>query len=457
MAPWGHVIKAMLEAFAKLITDIPKPAKVILVFGIFFLLALVVMSNIRQVFVYDVEIVDGSGQRANSPFTVSYNGTETRTDENGRIKLVRTSGLLEKQRNQLVIKRPVVNVGEDSPRIRYGFDSKHWQSCVTNFSLMCDFKARKCSLEDAGEFEEITPIVDAGRPSWNFGLSVAHARGLPVVGLAVPEHDTLTHMARTGGYTEIRLSKLHLPVSYCRSTAACPGAMFADVEWNGVRLLFDGVEAAQRPERDLIVSEDGTVRNDLIFALENGLFGEGDNSLRVRFFSRGRKASFAKQSMAMATPAPVDVLDGSVRVRDGRPVEPMSLRSQRQLLTSHLEARVFPASPGRVFEVRAASGGQIDVDKKRDFINNSLRLHIQKRPLVAVVRPPLGVNQPWSLVVGIRDSVNGRIETLLSEAEAKAFHSELVRLAPGALGPLNPNEFAISRLALGPPPAAGSR
>ena len=154
---WGEVLKGLLEAFAKLVRDIPVWAKVVLVFGIFALLAYGVVVNLDQLVVYDIEILEQPRSGVGAPYLVEHKttGRQSETDRAGRVKLILQAGPLEGQENDIVIRKSVVNVGEEPPRIRYGFRSKAWRSQMLSLTLTCDFRGKACQLEKTGQFEDV--------------------------------------------------------------------------------------------------------------------------------------------------------------------------------------------------------------------------------------------------------------------------------------------------------------
>lgn len=452
-----EVLKRLLDSFASLIKDIPAWAKVALAFGIFALLAVVVLANLQQLIVYEVEVLEKNRSGAPRQYLIEHRNTgrESKTDENGRIKLVLQTGFLKPQRNEVVIKKPVLNVGEEAPRVRYGFSSTSWQSQIVPFSVVCDFGRHTCDLEKTGGYQSIEEITVKRDRRWPFGWLVAHAQGVPPASVLVPTLDTLQHVAREGGFTEVRLSNLKLAPSYCQGAGRCPASLYADIEWNGVTLLFDGLEAVSRQDRGLVVAENGAIRSDLVFGLENGLFGRA-NALRISVYARETTSFSSKQAMQTARrPAQlVDVLEGEVRAGQVEQRHPKSLRG---VLSGSLDIRVYPERSGRSFEVRVAAGTEGQVIEKREAVNGRMSLSFAKQPVVAVVRPPLGVNQSWTLVLGVRDQATGRIQTLLSQEEAGRLAADIGGLSEAALGPLNAREFAVSRLPVASSEAAAGR
>jgi len=446
--PWLDVIKGFLSAFASLIKDIPVWAKSILVFGIFAVLTVVLLANLHQLIVYEVEVLENARGGAARQYTIEHltTGRQSRTDDSGYTKLLLPITLFTPQRNEMIVRKPVVNVGEAPPRLRFRFSSNVWQSAIVPFSIVCDFDRSACELERPGDYPDVEQIEGrTGKSLWESIVGVVQAQSLPPAGVAVPTLETLVHFARDSGYTEIRLSGLQLTRSYCEGPGRCPASLYADVEWNGVKLLFDGIEGASS-DRSLTVNEKGAVREDLIFGLENGMLGPV-NALRVSLYPQGGSFRGAQQ-MAKAAPVampPVDVLEGEVRLGQTEQAPP---RSVRGVVSATLDLRVFPGQPGRGFEVRIASGPRGVVAEKRDVLNRMPPLSFGPQPLVALLRPPLDPKGSWSLVVGARDDKTGRVQTLFSEGEASRLRVWLAQAAPARLGPLDAKEFAVVKLPL---------
>jgi hypothetical protein len=451
---WGEVLKELLKSFSQLIRDIPVWAKVVLAFGIFCLVAIGVIVNLDQLIVYDVEIIETPNSGASGLFNISYETTqrETKTDESGRVKLVLATGLLDRQENVIVVKKPAVNLGEEPPRVRYGFTSKLWRSQMVSFTLTCDFKKKHCELEKAGQFQDIQ-VTSTGIP-WLRGLEMirqAYAQPReptqpsPPKTLVTPTIQTLMRVAPDGGYTEFRFAKLSIDPSYCKKVGPCPDTLFAEIEWNGIRLLFDGIEAAASRERNLVLTEEGYIRGDLLFAVENTLFGGGANSLKVSVYSRGGvRAAQQKAAPQVKAPAkPLDVLQSSVAFLRS-PENPV--KGQLGLLTATVETRTVRDQLGRSYEVFVGAGTYAQAITKQEFINTKLALSFAGQPVVGTIRPPLPGKSNWGVALGVRDPVTGRVRILFSKEEADRLNTDLKRLPSTKLGPLKRDEFFVYKL-----------
>ena len=302
---WMEVLKELLKLFPQLIRDLPAWAKVVLTFGIFLLVAVLAIASLKLLIVYDIEVLEkpSTAVASGGPYNIYYENTEreTKTDESGRAKLVSPTSIFDRQENRIVIKKPVVNVGENPLRAPYAFASKFWQSQMASFTLTCDFRKGACEREKTGQFQDIQerPKGTASRLGTIVNQAYAQAReASPMFSpkeLVAPTIQTLMRVAPDGGYTEVRFTKLMLASGYCKKIGRCPDTLIADVEWNGIRLVFDGIEPWVSRERNLAVTEEGQVRGELLVGIENNLFGEGPNSLKVSFYSRGG-ASTTRQS-----------------------------------------------------------------------------------------------------------------------------------------------------------------
>jgi len=340
----------------------------------------------------------------------------------------------------------VVNVGEDPPCIRYGFTSRLWRSQMWSFSLTCDLRKKAFELERAGQFQDIEEAPKKVTQWPRFGPDPAYAqpeRSLPPAApkvLVVPTIETLRRVGSDAGYTEIRVTNLAASAAYCKALGPCPDTLFAEIEWNGFRLLFDGVEDETSRERNLLVTEAGALRGELVFAIENTLFGSPTNSLKLSVYSRGGAAWIKKALQSTKVPATlVDVFETSLTFLRA-PEAP--LRGQRRMLTAALGTRLVRGPQAGSYEVFAGAGSYAQVVAKQEFFNK-LSLSSQGQPLAATIRPPLPGKETWGLAVGMRDSNTGRIKILLTEQEAKRVDAELKRLSPAQLGPLRHGEIFV--------------
>ena len=239
-------------------------------------------------------------------------------------------------------------------------------------------------------------------------------------------------MAPDNGYTEIRLTNLALAPGYCRQgILSCPDRLFSVVTWNGVRLDFDGIEASASGAHDLSITELGQIRGDVLFGVDNTLFGDGLTGLAVRFFSRGGEKAIKLGSKG--APREVDCVETSIDLRQSR----MSgVTGRRGLVKAAVLTRATFDRSGRTYEVVIGSGSYDEMLNLRQLINEGQDLSFEGRKVMGVIRPPLASRETWGMALGVRDDETGRVRILFTEPEAQRLVANLRRLPPAQLGPL---------------------
>ncbi len=440
---WMDVFKGLLAAFSKLLKDLPVWAKVVMAFAIFLFLVVVTLLNLRQIIVYDVEILAQNGlAAAQYPVRHETMEREGKTDDNGRINVILVTSPLDRQENLIVIQKPIQNVAESPIRIRYGFRSHFWRSDITSLTLNCDFGKQSCDRAKTGDYHDI----DDRRSTSAHGFlarGVAYAGQADARGLTVPALATLVRAPPDGGYTRVMLKNLAVGQDRC-GRPTCPDSLVAAVEWNGVQLLFDGLEPFVSSDQAVRLTKAGRAVGTLSFGIPNTIFAEGTNQLRIRLYSRPDAMWGRQQKAASGPSAPLDTLTAAIILLRNQNRE---ISGQAGIVTAKIETETFRDRTGRSYEVWVGAGTESEVGEKRAFVNKKLSVSLDGQKVVATVRPPLPGKRNWGVALAVQDGAGG-LRVLFSETEAQVLLSDLKGRRTAELGPLRSNQFFANKVAV---------
>jgi len=278
--------------------------------------------------------------------------------------------------------------------------------------------------------------------AWS-GTAEAYAAESEAPNITVPTLETLRELAPDAGYMEVRLIDLRVNPERCRRD--CSTAVFWRVEWNGVAFLFDGIAPEATRKSDIEVKKEGELRRTVSFGIENTLFRESGNVLRVSFYARrpfGSGVRLYEQFSAKETPELVDVFETPLEVL--RTVS-APITGKQMVMAGRIHGTAIQGRLGRSKELFIGAGTLGDVSAKRDFVNKTLsrRIALDGSRIVAVVRPPLKSNNMWGVVVGIGEQGTDRVRLLLSDEEAKSLLAQFRQLPDSELRPLTKGEFFV--------------
>jgi hypothetical protein len=413
---------ALIETLKELIKGIPSWAKVVLSFAIAGVLLTVAVLNYKLVLVYDVHIDDPTTPIELRQYTVEHLQSKRvrQADERQWFDVYLEVGIADRQNNEIIIRRKPVVTGGQLAEVRYAFESKSWTSGVFNFDIRCDFAAKECKRLSTKNYESIhdASAPAAGsitlRPGW---AEAAEAKPAADVGIVVPTLATLRRVATEGGYIVAAFRKFEIVGDPCRLFPSCKGTFYAEIEWNGKRLLYDGLKGAASGYFDVSVAADRKVVGEIVLALENVLFTEAENQLAVKLFPRGAAGTAGEPTAADA------FIQRLVLFRD---VKGVVVKSQGGHLQAELEARTYRDEFGRVYELFIASGpDERAVRSRAEIFQGRVRYQFQGMPVVGMLRPPLPPNQNWGLVAGVKSPDTGRVRILFTQEEVKKLQAEL--------------------------------
>lgn len=436
---------ALIETLKELVKGIPSWAKVVLSFAIAGVLLTLAILNHKVVLVYDVHIDDPATPVALRHYTVEHVSSRLvrQTDERQWFDVYLGVGIAEKQDNEIIIRRMPVLTGGEVDQIRYFFSSKSWTSGVFRFDIRCDFASKECKRLSTKNYESIhgASISNARSSLVAVGPAPAEAttKAGADVGIVVPTLSTLRRVAPEGGYMVVAFRKVAIVGDACRLIPSCQGTLYAEAEWNGKRLLFDGLPGRSNGYFDVSVSADRKVVGEIVLAIENVLFTEAENQLTVRLFPRGAVKTTGEPPAADAFTQKL------VLFRD---LKGGVVRSQGGSLQAELEVRTYRDELGRAYELFIASGtDERAVRGAAEVFQERVRYQFQGMPVVGMLRPPLPPNRNWGLVVGVKSPETGRIRILFTQDEMKKLQAELrAHVASQGADSFRPEKWFVYRI-----------
>ncbi len=435
-------LNALIEAFKELIKGIPTWAKIVLCFAIFLVLAVVSILNHKLVMVYDIHVLERNAPDEMRQYTVEHVQSRLlrQTDDRQRFDVYLEAGVTEPQRNEIVIRRKTVVTAGPVDEIQYAFSSNSWTSDVFNFDLHCDFTTKECKKLGTKSYESIQEVSAPGvvrfgaAHSWPGRVEAGEARSTTGAGIVVPTLATLRRVATEGGYMGVAFRKIQVIGDPCKLLRECKGTLYAEVEWNGKRLLYDGLNGRANGYFDLSITADRKVVGEIALAVENVLFTEAENQLVVKLYPRGT-------GKAGEEPPPADRLTRPVVLF--REVKSEVIKSEGAQLQAEIEIRAYRDEYGRVYELFVASGSdERAIRKLQQEFGSRVKYQFQGLPVVGMLRPPLPPNRNWGLVAGVKSVETGRVRILFTQDEVKRLQTELRSYALNqGLGSLQPSAW----------------
>lgn len=426
---------ALIDALKELIKGIPSWAKVVLSFAITAVVLTIAILNYKLLLVYDIHLEDPTTPAELRYYTIEHRPSNLvrRTDEHRRFDVYREAGIADLQDNIIFIRRQTVNTGAPVDEIRYAFVSKSWTSRVFSFDISCNFASKECTKLRTRSFESIDQAAFRGsRPiSVALGPDRAEAAESKLSGVVVPTLATLRRVATEGGYMGISLRNIQVSGDPCRLVPGCKGVLYSEIEWNGKRLLYDGLSGESNGYFDVSVAADRKVVGEIVLAVENVLFTEAENQLIVKLFARktGGDVS-AADIFSQAVVLFRDISEKVIKSRGGH-------------LQAELNARTYRDQLGRVYELFVASGtDERSIRALSETFHGRVQHRFQGMPVVGMLRPPLPPNKNWGLVVGLKSLETGRVRILFTQEEVRKLQTELAAYVTSqGIGALPPREW----------------
>lgn len=281
--------------------------------------------------------------------------------------------------------------------------------------IECD-EGERCTIapDNPGHFEICGARVDAGNgPRWSW-MATVHAQrgGVADEAWVVPSIETLKRLRNAGtgpAFTEVFLSSPPLPA------LASAKHVSVSVAVNGRTALIDGL-----PPDASAVTFDAATGVRLSFGLENldfagAIRGHEQVDVTLRFLS-GR-------TVVREIPLRLDYIS----LRDQRETNPVG----KNELGIRWSAKYYSGLKDDRFQIFLTSSSDVAslMRVKADFDRAALEADVdgQRRPLVAVVRPPLGGNPNWGLNVGL-SLPSGQIRFTFDDATSARLCRRMVEL-----------------------------
>jgi hypothetical protein len=263
----------------------------------------------------------------------------------------------------------------------------------------------------------------------------------------VPTLETLKEVLPDAGYEEIRLTNLRVAPKAC-DEGMCPGQMFVKVQFNDIEFLFDGIAAEASRKNDLQVTETGAINRSMAFGIENTLFRESGNRVRLLFYRRTEPFANSPRNIWQNVAQPSRMVDAiEVTVELFRNVN-LSIAGKERVVSGKVQARPVRGRLGQSQELFVGAGTLEEVREKRNFVNGTLaaRVPVEGRRIGGFVRPPVREGGKWGLALGLIEPDSDRVRLLLSEDEAKQLLARLKALPDSQLKPLVRSEFFIQEV-----------
>src|SRR4030095_2905532 len=142
----------------------------------------------------------------------------------------------------------------------------------------------------------------------------------------------------------------------------CQGQMFVKTQFNDVEFLFDGIAAEASRKNDLQVTKTGAINRGVAFGIENTLFRESGNRVRLSFYQRPESGYTIFQQNVASTPRLVDAIEVAVDLFRNVNV---SITGKESVVSGKLQARPVRGRLGQSQELFVGAGAWEGGGEKR--------------------------------------------------------------------------------------------